>query len=342
MQGRSIENIRGVNLGGWLVLEKWLTPDLFAGTNAIDEYTLMQTPDCHKKLENHRRSYITEGDFRWLSQQGINLVRIPVGYWLFEPIDGFIPAAKYLDRAMKWAAKHSIKILIDLHAARGSQNGFDHSGRSGEREWLKNKEYQAQTLAVLERIAKTYGNMSAFWGIELLNEPVPGWRYVSLRRFYRKAYDKLRLILPAHSVIVIYDFLPWRSRKRISPQIMLDVHWYAYPLPTKSFQTYLRQSAWLRRSLIAIFQLWQPVIVGEWSSVLPPRFLGHLSEKQKDEYLRQNIAMQQKAYKNAKGWFYWNYRANGSGMWNFRSLVETGALTVDSPQGKRVGQRQKQ
>ncbi|MCY0903238.1 MAG: glucan 1,3-beta-glucosidase, partial [Firmicutes bacterium] len=29
--------IRGVNLGGWLVLERWMTPSLFAGLDAKDE-----------------------------------------------------------------------------------------------------------------------------------------------------------------------------------------------------------------------------------------------------------------------------------------------------------------
>ena len=27
-------NLRGVNLGGWLVLEKWITPSLFEGLQA--------------------------------------------------------------------------------------------------------------------------------------------------------------------------------------------------------------------------------------------------------------------------------------------------------------------
>ena len=29
--------IKGVNLGNWLVLEKWMSPGLFAGTEAEDE-----------------------------------------------------------------------------------------------------------------------------------------------------------------------------------------------------------------------------------------------------------------------------------------------------------------
>jgi len=30
---------RGVNTGGWLVLEKWMTPSLFEGLSATDETT---------------------------------------------------------------------------------------------------------------------------------------------------------------------------------------------------------------------------------------------------------------------------------------------------------------
>ena len=32
--------IKGVNLGNWLVLEKWMSPSLFAGTEAEDETQL--------------------------------------------------------------------------------------------------------------------------------------------------------------------------------------------------------------------------------------------------------------------------------------------------------------
>ena len=33
-----IKNIKGVNLGGWLVLEKWMTPELYQDYKAEDEY----------------------------------------------------------------------------------------------------------------------------------------------------------------------------------------------------------------------------------------------------------------------------------------------------------------
>ncbi len=33
-----LDYIKGVNLGNWLVLEKWMNPALFDGTTADDEY----------------------------------------------------------------------------------------------------------------------------------------------------------------------------------------------------------------------------------------------------------------------------------------------------------------
>ena len=35
-----IDKVKGVNLGNWLVLEKWMSPELFEGTTAEDEYYL--------------------------------------------------------------------------------------------------------------------------------------------------------------------------------------------------------------------------------------------------------------------------------------------------------------
>jgi glucan 1,3-beta-glucosidase len=53
--------IKGVNLGNWLVLEKWMSPGLFAGTEAEDETQLCcDLADVAERLTAHRDSYITE------------------------------------------------------------------------------------------------------------------------------------------------------------------------------------------------------------------------------------------------------------------------------------------
>ena len=42
MDVKNKQVLRGVNLGNWLLLEKWMSPRVFAGTGARDEYTLCE------------------------------------------------------------------------------------------------------------------------------------------------------------------------------------------------------------------------------------------------------------------------------------------------------------
>ncbi len=325
--------MKGVNLGGWLVLEKWLTPNLFTNTAADDEYTFMQRPGAKAKIENHRQNFITENDFLWLSQQGITLVRIPIGYWLFESIDGYTPTVHYLDNAMSWAAKHNIKVLIDLHAVRGSQNGFDNSGKIGQPRWFLRPDYQQQSLQVLRQIAQRYGRSPALWGIELLNEPKAKRSYWMLIRFYRHAYHELCKILQPGTHIVFHDgFRPLlfagalRADKNFP--VIMDTHLYAFPFQTKSLSLYLKLSYIVRIFLLRYLRLWQPVIVGEWSTVLPQHFFDTRPQNEHLDVLAQNALMQQQAYTHCIGWIYWTYKAEKGGMWNLRSLVDTKTIVL--------------
>ena len=36
-----MQKLHGVNLGGWLILEKWMTPELFNNLSAEDEFSLI-------------------------------------------------------------------------------------------------------------------------------------------------------------------------------------------------------------------------------------------------------------------------------------------------------------
>ena len=49
--------VKGVNLGNWLVLEKWMSPALFAGTTAEDEYYLPR--QLSKEVYEARTDLIT-------------------------------------------------------------------------------------------------------------------------------------------------------------------------------------------------------------------------------------------------------------------------------------------
>lgn len=113
--------VRGVNIGGWLVLEPWITPSIFNqfGGNIVDEYTLcQQVPNAEEVLRSHWDSWVTLGDFQKIAANGLNLVRIPIGYWAFQKYeqDPYIQgAADYLDAAIGWARQTGLKVWIDLH-----------------------------------------------------------------------------------------------------------------------------------------------------------------------------------------------------------------------------------
>lgn len=329
--------LRGVNLGGWLVLEKWMTPSLFAGTDARDEYTFMQIPGATDKIEKHRKTFITEHDFAWIAAQGLTAVRIPVGHWLFEAHDPYTPTIKYLDWAVKMAKKHRLKVLVDLHAAPGSQNGHDHSGRVGKALWYRSADYRRKTVEILAQIAEYYRNEPTVWGIELLNEPKPGVFQWKLRRFYRQAYQRVTEVGRPGLTVVYHDafsprLLSGAIRSNELFPVAMDIHWYHFLdwlHRWRSLESYFRKIR-RRAGLIRRLQRRQPVIIGEWSLVVAGETLQKHPEAKSDEYTRRHTELQLGAYREAAGWFYWTYKTEKPGIWHFRSLVEDGLLSLSS------------
>ncbi|EDO14450.1 exoglucanase repeat family protein, partial [Vanderwaltozyma polyspora DSM 70294] len=89
---------KGINIGGWLVTEPYITPSLYKdamalakkkGSNVtiINEYTLCEAlgyDDAKELLDNHFKTWITEDDFKKISEEGFNYVEIPIGYWAWK------------------------------------------------------------------------------------------------------------------------------------------------------------------------------------------------------------------------------------------------------------------
>ena len=329
------KRLRGVNLGGWLVLERWMTPTLFAGTEASDEYTFMETPGAVAKVERHRQTFMTESDFKWLAKNGVNAVRIPVGYWVLRGDKPYTAAITYLDWAIGMAAKYGIQVLIDLHGAKGSQNNQHHSGRRGKNEWHRRHEYREQTIGILEELAKRYYQKANVWGIELLNEPKVGLFQRTLRQFYRQAYQRLIRVARPGTHIVFHDaFTPRLLSGAIhavpTHPVVMDVHWYQFAGIVSRSQLLGRYFTSLRRRrrLIEKLQRKQPVIVGEWSVVLSSQILGGRKAPEEAAAFRRHGELQLQAYRRAAGWFYWTYKTEGRGIWHFRSLIEDGVMTL--------------
>lgn len=326
--------LRGVNLGGWLVLEPWMTPSLFAGTSAVDEFTFMATPGAEARLRRHHETFVTESDFVWLAEHGLDLVRLPVGHWVLGGDPPYREAADVLDAAMDSAARHGLAVLLDLHAAAGSQNGQDHSGRVGARRWYGDRQHREHTHAALLALARRYAGHPALWGVEVVNEPMD-WRVWRLLRFHREAYRRLSDVLGPGTRVVFSDgFLPWLLRGSVpaGPRLpaVMDSHLYHAFYPWDRRQSAEQHVAKARRRgrSLGLLARTQPVLVGEWSAALDPRAYGVRTGPERSALTAAFVAAQLEAYESAVGWCFWSYRTEQAGDWNFRHLVETGIVRL--------------
>ncbi|KAA8916381.1 hypothetical protein TRICI_001469 [Trichomonascus ciferrii] len=209
--------VRGVNLGGWFVIEPFISPSLFEafGDNGpLDEYTYTQQlgkDEAKKRLEKHWSTWITENDIRQIAEWGFNHVRIPVGYWAFETFEGdpYVDGQlQYLDKALEWVASNGLHAWVDLHGAPGSQNGFDNSGWRDHLEW-QNGDNVEKTLKVIEKVADRYASNPAVTAIEVLNEPLgPALDMNRIKKFFQDGYKRIKDKNPNVNVVIHDAFQP--------------------------------------------------------------------------------------------------------------------------------------
>ncbi|KAI3946232.1 hypothetical protein MKW92_001446 [Papaver armeniacum] len=190
-------------------------------------------------ISSHRSNFVTQADFKFLSQHNINTVRIPVGWWIAQdppPAPYIAGSLEYLDKAFEWAEQFGIKCIIDLHAAPGSQNGKEHSSsRDGTIEWPTSDTYIRQSLDVIDFLASKYGNHNALLGIELLNEPHDKEVDLdTLVKYYKDGYDIVRSYSDKPYVIMCQlignGANPMELHDAITnmglSKVVLDLHYY--------------------------------------------------------------------------------------------------------------------
>jgi glucan 1,3-beta-glucosidase len=358
------ERLRGVNLGGWLVLEKWMAPNLFEGLAATDETTwcVELGREAAKRLRRHWARFITRSDFAWLADAGINAVRIPVGHWIFGPPYPYHP--KYgdnphpfveggidvLDDALGWAEAYGLHVVLDLHAAPGCQNGFDNGGILNVCDWHTRAEYLAHSTAVLGRLAERYRSSPALYGIQLLNEPRWDVPTELLKGYYRQAYDAVRVHCPPERVaVILHDgFRPYQEYLGFMPpsvyrNVIYDVHRYQCFERADldmDIHGHLHKAGDLWRQEGEDIQqgLGLPAIVGEWSlglnlavvSLWAEGPYNHAVEQmdafQRDVAYRAYGAAQLLAFEHFHGWFFWSYRTETTPEWCLRECVKRGWL----------------
>ncbi|KAI0054166.1 glycoside hydrolase family 5 protein [Auriscalpium vulgare] len=204
------DRIRGVNLGGWLTTEPFISPALYQKyPGTVDEWELSAAMAADTaggglgQLEDHYKTFITEADFAQIAGAGLNFVRIPIPFWAIETWSGEPFLAKtawtYFLKAIGWARKYGIRINLDLHALPGSQNGWNHSGRLGTISFLNGTMGLANAQRSLDYIRiiaefisqPQYKDVVVMFGIT--NEPqVPFIGQENLQRYYLQAYNVVR------------------------------------------------------------------------------------------------------------------------------------------------------
>jgi len=199
----------------------------------------MQDPSTAQKvLQQHWATWYTADDFAAMKAAGLNHVRIPLGYWsvpMNESVDPYIPGAwNYLLKALNWAKNNSLNVVLDLHGAPGSQNGYDNSGqRTNNPVWAANPANVSLTIDILTFIVTEIGGMIDV--IELLNEPAgfisQDWAD-TIRQFWQDGYNAVRDAVGGNIKVMIGDaFLGVQSWTGFldapsAQGVFMDIHQY--------------------------------------------------------------------------------------------------------------------
>ena len=175
--------LKGVNAGGWLLTEDWLTPtsltEDLGGENGQYELEAALTKAYGSQktqvlFDTYRDNWWTEQDFANIAAIGFNLVRLPFGWKDLTDQNGKWNAHAFarLDWFVENCAKNRLFVILDLHGAYGSQNGRHHSGDTTTGGNLFGNETNEQlTKKLWTTIATHFKDNKWVAGYDLLNEP---------------------------------------------------------------------------------------------------------------------------------------------------------------------------
>eukprot|EP00283_Hemiselmis_rufescens_P018614 CAMPEP_0173458576 /NCGR_PEP_ID=MMETSP1357-20121228/59840_1 /TAXON_ID=77926 /ORGANISM="Hemiselmis rufescens, Strain PCC563" /LENGTH=421 /DNA_ID=CAMNT_0014425955 /DNA_START=18 /DNA_END=1280 /DNA_ORIENTATION=- len=209
----------GVNLGGWLLLERWQCGTLFADftqEEAPDEYSLSQRlgpAAAAERINAWRDSWVTLDDMVAIKAKGFNSVRVPFGWWTVDGVEDdpgidtgpFVcRGMKHVDNVVAWAEEVGVSVILDLHSGVGFQSGHHATGRENP-QWKPEDWDTDATVRVLAMVAERYKDARSVSGIGVINEPSNAVPADKLVAFYRASYAAIRAAgMPQERVDVFF------------------------------------------------------------------------------------------------------------------------------------------
>ncbi len=314
--------LRGFGLGGMLHMENFID-----GYPANEESMreglrkVLGEKKYNLYFDTFYKSYFTEPDAEYIHSLGLNLIRIPINYHLFE--DDMDPgvikleAFQYLYKVIELCARHQIYTIIDLHAFPGSQNQHRHSDNPTHVAAFWNyKEFQDRGVHLWEVIAKRYRDQPWVAGYDVMNEPAdPSGEKVF--PYYKRLRAAILKVDPKHILFLEGDRYATDFSKftEVWDNVVYTNHDYAipgfisggdYPGTTrgKFYDKDALERDFLKKSEF-MFTHHVPLWVGEFGPV-------YTGNPQKDE-MRYQILKDQLAYYNKYkvSWCIWLYKDMG-------------------------------
>lgn len=335
--------LHGVNLTGWLTLEPWVTPELFAESGALDELSLLRSlgeRDYRRLVIAHRQSFLSQQDFTRIAGRGFNAVRLPVPWYVFGeagPSCGpFVGCADQVDRAFAWAEDIDLKIILALDVSLGNEGAL--SEVVGTHDEFSH--YRQDLIDVVTALSKRYAHRTAFAGIELAGEVRPQLRrgltlsegvpLHLVRNYYRDAYESVRAEAGDDVAVILPDAGQpdaWRGFMAGAryKNVWLDCHLFHYndaidaTGPTGVSTLCERSAAYLKRAEKSGL----PVMVGEWSASLP--FADSMTTPEGRIALeRVYVSGQIAAFSGCTAWFFQTWKTSGRLVgWDARIALAT-------------------
>ncbi|KZV79972.1 glycoside hydrolase family 5 protein [Exidia glandulosa HHB12029] len=231
-QSLPVKKIYGVNIGNWLVMEPWMMKnewvamggehcDTACSTCIGSEMALAQSlgTSVDAVFQQHWNTWFNQTDINKIKAAGLNTVRIPLGYWLVEPL---------VNRTSEFYAKGGLKILktrLKALKAAGINVILDHHALPGAAAinqmfaGLCTPTPQFYTTANYERALVWAAVMTAFihldadfasvFSLQAINEPVQDARQTPVLGQYEVDFVKtVRSIEQSIGVFVSGQKLP--------------------------------------------------------------------------------------------------------------------------------------
>jgi len=320
--------LEGVNLGGWLLMEPWMSP---VDSSALpDMYSVMATldkrfgvPAEQKLIRTYEQSWITEKDLDNIKNSGFNVVRVPVWWGDFYTLGNISNAGWRADAftELDWlvtnAASRGLYVIIDMHGLVGGQNLSMDTGKENDNSYWTKGQAKGNSSFLWWQIANHFKGNPAIAGYDLINEPTGAHDVADVISAYAELYKTVRSVDPDHILFLQgtwgkrgWAMLP-NPRSQGWTNVVYEMHEYQYG----GTEAQTRQGA---TAQVADFNAHAdydcPGYIGEFNTVSTSTQAWKASI---DQYRVAGLS-----------WTVWSYKSAGPGATNFWGMYVPSAHPV--------------